>query len=253
MSHRLRASLIHLLISMFLVSGILTAVALVWYPRPYFEAMGIARIMLILAGVDICIGPLMTLIVFNQYKPSLKFDLSFIALLQCAAMLYGCSIVFEGRPLYVVYNLDRFTIVAKSDIPAEEVKRAGDRASSIGGPEIVGARLPKDREELKRILFSSVGGGADLAQMPAYYLPYEQVAAEVKEKILDLDLLTRRQSAASAAAAHASIATALAAAGLSAAEVGFIPLRAKVHDLSVLVRRRDAAIITILPLDPWGS
>jgi len=251
MSHRSRASLIHLLISLFLVSAILSLVILIWYPRPYFDAMGISGILLMLAAVDVTIGPLITFIIFKPNKPSLKFDLTVIALLQCAALAYGCSTVLTGRPVYVVYNVDRFTVVTQGDIPPAELARAGNPAMPLNGPQVVGARLPQDPEELKRILFSSIGGGADLAQMPAYYLPYKDIASEVTRKILSLDLLFARQST-DVASAREAVASALTQAGLTQAEVGFLPLRAKTSDLSVLVRRTDAAIIAILPVDPWG-
>ena len=51
----------------------------VWYPQPYFAAMGGATLILLLIGVDVVIGPLITLIVFDPKKKSLRFDLAVIA------------------------------------------------------------------------------------------------------------------------------------------------------------------------------
>jgi hypothetical protein len=44
-------------------------------------------------GRDLALGPLLTLIVFEPGKPSLKFDLSCIVLLQLGALLYGGTII----------------------------------------------------------------------------------------------------------------------------------------------------------------
>ncbi len=250
---RFKASLIHLALSILLVSTVVGIALLVWYPGLYFTAMGISKILFIVAGVDVILGPLLTLIIFNPAKASLKFDLAVIALLQLGALSYGVSTVFDGRPLFVVYNLDRFTVVSGSDIPADELARAGKLDLPLTGPKIVGARLPKDKQEQSRILLSSVGGGADLPQMPAYYLPYATVADDVKAKILSSEALIAHQSPARAADAQAVIAASLAESGLKPTEIGFIPLRAKAQDLTVMVSRADAAFVKILALDPWGS
>ena len=191
--------------------------------------------------------------IYKPQKPTLKFDLGVIALMQIMAMAYGCSVVFAGRPVYVVYNVDRFTLVTGGDIPQADLERAGKPDFPLNGPKIVGARLPWDPRELKRILFSSVSGGADLAQMPQYYLPYPAVQAEVQANTLALALLISHQPLALIEQARATVAAALAEAELASEEAGFLPLRGKAHDLSVLVRRKDGSIVTILSLDPWAN
>ena len=253
MRSRIQASLVHLALSFLLVSTVVGIVMLAWYPGPYFTAMGISKIICIVAAVDIGLGPLLTLIVFNPRKPSLKSDLAVIAVLQFAALAYGVHAVFAGRPLFVVYNLDRFTVVSGSDIPDAEMARAGNLDLPLTGPKLVGARLPLDKQEQSHILFSAVSGGADLPQMPKFYLPYADVADEVKAKLLTADVLFAQRSAASVASVHALIAATLAARKMTATEIGFIPMRAKARDLLVMVRRTDAAILEILPLDPWGT
>jgi len=68
MQRRFTASLVHLMISLVLVASILALVIFVWYPSPYFGVMGVKTVMLILALVDVTIGPLITLIIFNPKK-----------------------------------------------------------------------------------------------------------------------------------------------------------------------------------------
>lgn len=250
---RFQASLVHLALSFLLVATVVGMVMLAWYPGPYFTAMGISKIIFIVAAVDIGLGPLLTLLVFDPRKPSLKFDLAVIAVLQFAALAYGVHTVFAGRPLFVVFNLDRFTVVSGSDIPDAEIARAGKFELPLTGPKIVGARLPLDKQEQAHILFSAASGGADLPQMPKFYLPYAAVADDVKAKLLTADVLFAQRSAASAMSAQALIAATLAERKMTAMEIGFIPLRAKAQDLLVMVRRADAAIIEILPVDPWGT
>lgn len=253
MPKRIYASLVHLGISLLLVTCVLIVVMLVWYPHPYFEAMGVGKMLLILISVDVTIGPIITLIIFNPKKASLKFDLAVIAILQLAALAYGVSVVFEGRPVYVVFNIDRFTVVSANEIPLSEMAKMPGLALPITGPRIVGVRAPLDNKERERILFSSVQGGADLPQMPQYYLPYAQVSEDVKTKTLPLDLLINRQSKSKTAQVKSLIDSAVAKNGLQTSDVGFVPMHAKVQDLSVLIRRSDATILAVLKIDPWAE
>jgi hypothetical protein len=57
-----------------------------WYPRPYFDAMGGQALLALIVGVDVTLGPLLTLIVFNPKKQELKFDLAVIAACQLTAL-----------------------------------------------------------------------------------------------------------------------------------------------------------------------
>lgn len=253
MRKRIVASLVHLSISIFLVLSIIAIVVLLWYPRPYFDAMGVGEMLLILICVDVTIGPLITLIIYNPAKKSLKFDLTVIAILQLAALGYGVNTVFSGRPVYVVYNVDRFTVVSAVDIPQDELVKAHIQLLPLTGPKIVGARRPSDYRERTHILYSSLQGGPDLPQMPQYYVSYNAVASDVKAKILSLDVLVARQPKAKADEVRSRINDAVLKRGLQTSDVGFLPLGAKVQDFTVLVRRSDSSIVNILPIDPWGG
>jgi hypothetical protein len=251
MSKRIIASLVHLGISILLVSCVLAAVVLVWYPGLYFQAMGVGPMLLILASVDVTIGPLITLIIFNPAKKSLRFDLAVIALLQLMALGYGVYTVFLGRPVYMVFNIDRFTIVAAADILPDDLKKAREPSLPLWGPQIVGARLPDDAGERDRMLTSSLHGGADLPQMPQFYLPYLAVASDVKSHMLSFEALSKRLPKSNVAQAQALMAEMVSKNGLRVEELGFVPVSAKKQDMTMLVRRSDASIVGMLPIVPW--
>lgn len=253
MSKKIYASLLHLSVSIFLVLSVLAIVVLLWYPRPYLDAMGAGKMLLILVCVDVSLGPLMTLIIFNPAKKSLKFDLAIIVFLQLTALTYGVNVVFTGRPVYLVYNIDRFTVVSAADITSIDSAKAHDQSLPLTGPEIVAASLPGNYKERNRILFSSMQGGPDLPQMPQFYVPYETFTNEVKAKILPLDVLIERQPKTKVKEALLVIANTLSTHSLPANAVGFIPMRAKARDFTVLVRRNDASIVAILPISPWSG
>src|SRR4051812_12853702 len=109
---RWKAAAIHSLISV--AVGLIAGALLLglWYPPPYFHAAGAQELILLLVGVDLVIGPLLTLIVFRWGKPGLAFDLTVISLLQAAALVYGLAIVLQSRPVFLVATVDRFVLVS---------------------------------------------------------------------------------------------------------------------------------------------
>ncbi len=251
MPKRFRASLIHLAISALLIGGALTIAFLIWYPGIYFNAVGVGEILLILALVDVSFGPLMTLVVFDTKKPSLKFDLIVVAIIQLSALIYGMSVIFAGRPVYLVYNIDLFTMVTASEISDEELKKAKLAHLPLWGPEIVGAKLPADSEERKKILISSLSGGVDLPQIPKYYQPIGNLIDEMKSRMLPLQNLINKQSVEMREAANQVINESLSRQKIARDEVAYLPVRGKTKDMVMLIKRSDAGIVELLPLSIW--
>ena len=149
---KLKAAGIHLIISFFIVASVLIIMNLLWYPNAYFTLMGGQRLVLVLASVDVVLGPLLTFIVFKSGKKSLRFDLFCIAVVQLLALSYGIYVMFESRPVFTVFNKDKFQISAVVDISPDELIKAKNpewREFSITGPELVAIGTPdkKDRSE----------------------------------------------------------------------------------------------------------
>lgn len=253
MQKRIRASLVHLLISLFLVSSVLAFVLLVCYPEPYFKAMGVGKLLIVLAGVDVCLGPLITLIIFNPAKRWLKFELAFVGIMQLSALTYGAVTVFVGRPAYVVFDENGFTLVSAYQIPEIELKKMHDPALPMTGPKLVGARIPATREERKKYIAEVFEAHVDLPRMLQYHVPYEVVADDVKAKMRPLDKLLKRQSPAKLAEAKLILDEAVSSSRLRFEELAFVPMMERDSNLTVLVRRSDASIVNILPVDPFGN
>ena len=198
---RLQAFLIHLLISAATV-GIVFAVAyLVWYPAPYFEVTGTWYLLRILLVVNIVVGPILTLIIFKPGKLGLRFDLYAIALVQVAALIYGTSIIYQDRPSFMVYAIDRFELVPWKDIDAtmfqyDELKNR----PSIGVVPIFAA-LPEDPQELSDLTVGVIyEGESDLERRPEFWHPYDDRASEVTALAKDIqELLTEDEKVAAVA------------------------------------------------------
>lgn len=102
-TNRWQAFAIHLAISI-VIFLLLAAVIYRWYPGVLFKYDGGLEGVKLIAGVDLVIGPLLTLLVYNTAKKSLKMDLSIIALLQAACLIGGMWTIYQTRPIAVVFS-----------------------------------------------------------------------------------------------------------------------------------------------------
>jgi hypothetical protein len=247
--NRWKASAIHLALSATIGIFVVALMLVVWYPQPYFAAMGGDTLIMILIGVDVVIGPLITLIVFDPKKKSLRFDLAVIALLQLSALAYGCSVVFEARPVYNVFVVDRFEAVAANQVDAESLAKVTVpefRTLPLTGPRIIAARQIDDPQRMADIVISAVSGGADLANLAELYVPYAEFREAAARKARPLaELLARQPDEAGTVRAF------VARSGRAEADVGFLPMKARNRDMSVVVDARSGEVIGILPVYPW--
>ena len=84
----------HFVLSALIAATVVALVMWIWYPAPYFTAMGGDTLLRLLIGVDVALGPFITLIIFDTGKARLKMDLAIIAVLQVAA---GRSQAVQGQ------------------------------------------------------------------------------------------------------------------------------------------------------------
>jgi hypothetical protein len=247
---RWKASALHLGCSFLTLLTIGVLLSLTWYPPEYAWAAGGLVLVGILAGVDASLGPLLTLVVWDIRKPSLRFDMAVIILLQLSGLGYGLYSIYWARPVYMVFAVDRFDLVSAADIPAEALAEASQKefkSLPLTGPRIVGARRPEAAEERQRLLFSALSGGADLPQMPRYYVPYADLADDAARKAKPLDALLNRD-----VQTRRTLLAYLRQKSLDPDRVKFLPLRAK-YDQIVLVDGVTARVLGIVNIDPWMS
>lgn len=245
--NRYRAALTHFGISVLVVGSVFVLVYFLWYPEPLFRGAGGRDLFLVLALVDITVGPLITLIVFKPGKKGLKFDLATIAVLQIAALAYGTHVVFEARPVWVVFLKDRFDLVRANQVQDDSREKAKEpfRSLSLTGPKIAAARIPKDADEQFRTMLTALAG-VDVSSYPQHYVPYEEVRDEVLAKAKTIRELRNLNPEAGA-----DIDRLLAGLGRQEGEVAFLPLRAGKRDLTVLVDAKSGAVLRLVELEPW--
>lgn len=247
---RWRAFSIHLLISIGIGVVVLALMLLVWYPHPLFYAVGGKQILMILLGVDVTLGPLITLTIFDLKKKSLralKLDLAIVAVLQVTALLYGMSVVLEARPAYVVFSKNSFNLVTANELSEDDLAKApaGSQSLPLTGPVYVFTKKPTDIKLSNEVVWAVLQGKM-LYHFPQYYQPYNQHGKKAGRAALPLSELKAKYPV------HAAeIIKAIIESGKSQEEIGYLPLFAKMENMTVLVNKKDGAVIKVLRIDVW--
>ena len=175
---RVKAALSHLLISVIVFSIFLLLVFFIWYVYPFNITEGVGDIVYLMAGVDIVLGPLLTLVVFKVGKKGLKFDLSLIAIVQIGALVYGGHVIYSERPAWVVFAKDRFEVVGLVEIDTSKIQDKNLLVGVFDRPKKVFAELPSG-EKAADIALQALSGGADIDRIPELYRDYETNKEEV--------------------------------------------------------------------------
>ncbi|MHB8447349.1 MAG: TfpX/TfpZ family type IV pilin accessory protein [Rudaea sp.] len=248
---RWKAAAIHVSISA--VIGVIAAILLfgVWYPPPYFRASGAGELILLLVGVDLCIGPLLTLIIFKRGKRGLKFDLAVIGLVQTIALLYGMNVIVESRPVFLVGVVDRFVLVSADEIYDADLVKGREsrfRTRSWTGPRLVAAVLPKDTKELNDLTFSATPDH-DIQDMPKYYRDFSEGSHALLVNAKPLQVL--RTKRASDPQALKAIAGGIAATNREESTLGWVPIQARKSDMVMLIDAQTAQPIKAIAVNPW--
>lgn len=243
---RIRAASYHLAISALIAALTVAIMLAVWYPPPLFGAMGGQLLLVLIVGVDIAIGPLITLIVFNPRKRELAFDLATVAVLQLCALAYGVYAMHAGRPAFIAFTEDRFSVVSAASLENEALKKARPkfRAPSWSGPVLVAVEMPTDIAARNEIVFASLGGlGAE--HLPQYYVPYAEKIEQVLRAARPLDRLNVGSDKE-----RAELAEAIARTRRPPDELRFLPMHAERTQLTALVDAKSGALLEMVAARP---
>lgn len=195
---RWRAAAIHLTLSAAVATLAAVLVFGLWYPGDYRLLAGGQSLFILVTLVDLVLGPLLTLVVFDVKKARrhLRRDLMVIGLLQLAGLAYGLHTVWVARPVVMVFEIDRFRVLSEGQIRVSELPQspAAYRTLSWRGPIVVGTRKPVSVADRNDALFSAVDG-FDIGQRPIYWQPYDQSRADVRLRARSVALLFRAHEA----------------------------------------------------------
>ena len=166
--NRYSASGLHFLFSLSVFTLFVGILLLFWYPNPYFSASGGWQGLRLVAVVDLVLGPLITLVIFNPSKSrrELSIDIGVVLLIQILALLWGVKAVYEQRPVAVVFLDTSFYTVPAAAINAQNIDLDELVAFGEGRPVYVFSRRPQSASEQERFRIA-----VEMQRVP----PHEQV------------------------------------------------------------------------------
>lgn len=244
---RLKAAGYHFLFSLLVAASAAFLILYLWFPWPYRTISGGENLLVLILSVDIVIGPLLTLAIFNLKKPRTELvrDVAIIAALQMCALSYGVYTVFQARPVILALEVDRFRVTSASAVAVNEFPQAMEafQSLSLTGPRLVNTAVPKPEDRGEAIMMGL--GGLDLGSRPSYWRPWDDEARKLT--------LKAGKSVVEWVAAHPDkasvVKSAVARTGLAAERLLYLPVLARTSDWSVLVDRQTGDPVGFAPID----
>lgn len=243
MSKRLRFSFIHLLISLVFTVFIISIVFFIWYQNPLAKAIGVTHIFLMILVIDVILGPTLSFIVYKEGKKSLKFDLFVIILIQLLALIYGIFTIEQGRPVWLVYNVDRFELIRKNEVIDDKLNQAKLEFQNTSWLkyQYAGVKLSTQIDQKNEDLFIEVINGVSIAHRPERYVPLEQVKLQIQQRAQVLSVLNQFNAKEDVNTIIKKYPQA----------DSWVPLKANAVDMVVLINKEKGEVVKIVDLRPW--
>ena len=179
--NRFQATGLHFLASAAVIVLIFGLLKFVWYPQQLFEAANGFDLLKILVLVDLVLGPLIMLIIFNPKKKSLKFDVSVVLVCQLLFLGYGVWSLYTVRPAYIAFVDKQFHLVKANetdDSKLDKIDNLDFKHLPNFGPIFVGTKMPESKELREEVLFAGIAN-FELQNFPQYYIPIKDAQTQI--------------------------------------------------------------------------
>ena len=243
--HKLKASSLHLLLSFVVISLAIGSIVYFWFPNSLVSVSNFKEIALLIISIDLILGPLLTFVVFKPKKKGLKFDLSAIATFQASALAYGLFTLYQAHPVYIAFNVDRFTLIRAVDAKPNEALLDELKISKLSSPKLVVAKIPEDNDERNALLFDVMGGAPDIELRPKLYHPYEENISEILAKSLDPEIIFKNDKA------QEKLNDFIKKHGKSKTDYAYLPLEGGAKNAVWVLDNKTAKPIDIININPW--
>ena len=203
--------------------------------------------MRIIAGVDLVLGPALTLIVYKVGKPSLKFDMSMIALLQLCALAYGVWVAHQQSVVALTFADGRFIVVSAAALSEgdQTMREAGQPIQSLEKfAEYKPAQIyinPPSKDEYQAYIADAISGMPELPEQSWRYLPLKDHYKKIANDQIVLESLDEDQ-----ASVKQTLTTYLENLGESRDSVQFYWLQAKYNTGIVVFKPSEQQITDII-------
>lgn len=244
-----RAASIHLSLSAVVALASAALVFGLWFPYPYRDLSGGRELFGLVTVVDVAMGPLLTLVIYNRSKSWREkvLDFSLIGVLQLAALCYGLWSVAQARPVHLVFAYDRFHVVTAAEVAPETLARAPESLQTLPwtGPTTISLR-PLAENETFEVTMAELDG-LPAAARPELWQSYD-VARTVVHKVARPaeELKLRFVSNAD------EIERVLKSTGRTTDRLAYVPLKGRKNQFwTVIIDRQSTDVLAFLPLDSF--
>jgi len=163
----------HLWPSVIVLTIIAGLILFVWYPYPFLQFKANDKFSLILIAVAVFIGPALTWFLYKEGKWGLVFDLIVVVLIQLAAISWATFALYQNRPYFMVFTVDRFEVLSIRDVEFSHPGQLKFLEKPVVGPILLYANMPVEPQAfqklLKEVMFE---GKPDLQFRPEFWSFY---------------------------------------------------------------------------------
>ena len=253
-----KAFVYHFIFSFLLIGGLSLFIVTLWYPDIWASELGGYKLVLMMLLLDLGVGPLCVGLSYKAHKSRKEkiSDVSIITLCQLAFFSWGAWTVSISRPVYIVFDTDRFEMAVDQDIDRTKLPESGEFSSV---PFLKSMRMavvdlettvPDEKERIE-VNNDSVFG-MDISKMPKYYVPYEgEQIAKVLKAAKGYDLFSKNADAKAQADAM------IEKYGLTEETFKWLPIRYFSPEaqgqlfMTVVIDSKTAEIVDYILLDPY--
>lgn len=245
----MKAAVVHLMTSILVLSLSAAVIFFIWYPGDFAKLSGITKVFFYLVIVDCFCGPLLTLLIFSPKKKRSVWlkDLAVIIFLQMTAFFYGMFVVFDARPILLVFEGDRFRLVSNLDVDHDALKSSQLVARGFfSKPEVIAARLshPGDIDYLSSVQLSMQGVYPSFR--PDRWIPYNNAIEDVLRSSKPLVLIEKNKI----------LINYLNQANSNAGLYKYLPItidNLQAENWIAIIDSNNGALIKFLPINGWGD
>lgn len=188
---KLKAFGVHVGISSVIFLGALYFIIYEWYPFPHFQIDGGWEGIRIMMAVDMILGPLITLIIFNPNKSrkEIRFDIGIIGTVQVCALIWGFYAVYSQRPVVIVDWQGVFYSLTAESFYDQGIEISELRKLSTKEPAIVYAEPPQSTKEVIDSLLLGMNNNLNEMEQFQLYRPFANYMQQSFENSLDIKQL----------------------------------------------------------------
>lgn len=199
-----------------------------WYAPPWRQLLGVGSIFGLIVAVDVVAGPLLTAVLASPRKSRREccIDLTLVASIQLAALVYGIWSVYSARPVILAFEVDRFVVITANEVQVDQLSEALPEFQRLSwmGPRMASLRRARSSDEFLQSVEQSIQGSTQ-AMRPGWWRPYDEAIPALLQRANPLQSLIERKPAERKALEEAA-----GESGHGIAELRYLPLTSSKAD-----------------------